>query len=294
MRASARRLGPRPGLRVLPGGEASAARETFSVHGREQVGRRFLSTALATAGAWLVEPVEPSDPAPETAARSPARPRTVVAVFGLAPGCGATVVARAVAAELAARDPTGTAAVASGPPASGIPLATQAASRLARALEDLPRAATKAVGRLCLIEGADHLALAESSRHLAPLVLDAGSVPVGGVQAAVADATVLVATPSVEPALARAAADCLARMRVEAIIALNRSRAAPASSIGEGGEPEGGAPDPQSEEALRLPDSRIGAQLALGGREARGDLGRAIAVLADRCEALTDRREGIV
>jgi hypothetical protein len=125
-------------------------------------------------------------------------------------------------------------------------------------------------------------------------VLDAGSVPIGGVQAAVADATVLVATPSVEPALARAAADCLARMRVEAIIALNRSRAAPASSIGEGGEPEGGAPDPQSEEALRLPDSRIGAQLALGGREARGDLGRAIAVLADRCEALTDRREGIV
>jgi hypothetical protein len=295
VRISARRLGPRPGLRLLPGGEASAARaagEAFSAHGRERVGRRFLSTALATAGAWLVEPVEPSEPAPETAARSPARPRAVVAVFGLAPGGGATVVARAVAAELAARDPTGTAAVASEPPASGIPLATQAASRLARALEDLPGAATKAVGRLCLIEGADHLALAESSRHLAPLVLDAGSVPVGGVQAAVADATILVATPSVEPALARAAADCLARMRVEAIIALNRSRAAPASSIGEGEEPDGGAPDPACE-ALRLPDSRIGAQLALGGREARGDLGRAISVLADRCEALTHRREGI-
>jgi hypothetical protein len=34
-----------------------------------------------------------------------------------------------------------------------------------------------------------------------------------------------------------------------------------------------------------LPDSRLGAQLALGGREARGELGRAVAALADRCEA---------
>jgi hypothetical protein len=33
-----------------------------------------------------------------------------------------------------------------------------------------------------------------------------------------------------------------------------------------------------------LPDARMGAQLALGGREPRGDLGRAIALLADRCE----------
>ena len=39
--------------------------------------------------------------------------------------------------------------------------------------------------------------------------------------------------------------------------------------------------------ALRLPDARMGAQLALSGREPRGDLGRAIAALADRCEAGT-------
>jgi hypothetical protein len=32
----------------------------------------------------------------------------------------------------------------------------------------------------------------------------------------------------------------------------------------------------------------MGAQLALGGREARGDLGRAIAELADLCEARHD------
>jgi hypothetical protein len=34
----------------------------------------------------------------------------------------------------------------------------------------------------------------------------------------------------------------------------------------------------------RLPESRMGAQLASGGREARGELGRAITELADLCE----------
>jgi hypothetical protein len=32
-----------------------------------------------------------------------------------------------------------------------------------------------------------------------------------------------------------------------------------------------------------LPESRIGAQLTLGGREPRGELGRAIAALPARC-----------
>jgi hypothetical protein len=325
--APAQRLGSRPRLQVLPGGRGNlggradpggrgdrggrgnpgrrgnpggrgnpdvAVGDALAARRGGSSGRRFLSAALATAGAWLVEPVEASAPSPESAARSPARPRTVIAVFGLAPGCGATVVSRAVAAELAARDPTGTAAVAREARASAVPLATQAASRLARALEDLPGAATKAVGRLCLVEGADHVALAESSRHLAPLVLDAGSVSVGGVPAAVADVSLLVATPTVEPALARAAAGCLARMRAEAIVVFNRSRPAPASSIGEGEDSDAaGAADSETEAALRLPDSRVGAQLALGGREARGDLGRAIAALADRCELVADRCEGM-
>jgi hypothetical protein len=292
---AAQRPGSRPRLRVLPGGRGNP--DVAVGHGpasrrRAPGGRRLLSAALATAGAWLVEPLEVSEPGPESATRSPARPRTVIAVFGLAPGCGATVVSRAVAAELAARDPAGTAAVACEARAVAVPLATQAASRLARALEDLPGAATKAVGRLCLIEGADHVTLAESSRHLAPLVLDAGSVSVGGVPAAVADVTLLVATPTVEPALARAAACCLARMGAQAIVVFNRSRPAPAFSLGGGEDPEGGRAESESDAALRLPDSRIGAQLALGGREARGELGRAIAALADRCELLADRCEG--
>jgi hypothetical protein len=35
---------------------------------------------------------------------------------------------------------------------------------------------------------------------------------------------------------------------------------------------------------LALPNSSLGARLALGGREARGELGRAIAELADLLE----------
>jgi hypothetical protein len=233
-------------------------------------GRGLVAGVLATAGAWLVEPAEP---APEAPVHAPPRPRAVVAVFGLAAGCGATVVARALAAELAARDASGTAAVACEGRPAGIPLATQAASRLARALEDLPGAATRAVGRLCLIEGADQLTLAETSRQVAPLVLDAGSGSLGGMPASLADRAVLVAAPRVEPALARVAGECLARVGAESIVVLNRVR------------PDRDIPSAASE-FMSLPDSRLGAQLALGGREARGDLGRAIAMLADRCEGI--------
>jgi hypothetical protein len=284
------RAGGEPGIRH----PATVAR----IGASGERGRGFVASALATAGAWLVEPAEPPGPEPEAAVRAPPLPRVVVAVFGLAPGCGATVVARALAAELAARDPGGTAAVACEARTSGIPLATQAASRLARALEDLPGAATRALGRLCLIEGADQLTLAESSRQIAPLVLDAGSTTLGGVPASMADRTVLVATPAVEPALARVAAECVARVGAESIVVLNRPRPGDhPGGTGSGDETDGADaravdgeldddPTPSASGFLPLPDSRLGAQLALGGREARGELGRAIARLADRCEGI--------
>ncbi|HZG48615.1 MAG TPA: hypothetical protein VEY90_03750, partial [Thermoleophilaceae bacterium] len=44
----------------------------------------------------------------------------------------------------------------------------------------------------------------------------------GGVPASLADHSLLVTTPAVEPALARVAADCLARVGPEPIIVLNR------------------------------------------------------------------------
>lgn len=247
-------------------------------------GRGFLSAALSTAGAWLIEPAEATEPAAETAPRTPTAARAVIAVFGLARGCGATVVARGLAAELAARDASGTAAVACDAGTTGIPLATQAASRLAGALEDVPGARTRAVGRLCLVEGADHCALADSSRYLAPLVLDVGSASIGGAPAAIADRSVLVASPAVEPALARVAASCLARVGATATVVLNRARPVEGTGVEDDPELDGDAGRHAPPGFLPLPDSRLGAQLALGGREARGELGRAIAGLADWCE----------
>lgn len=300
----------RPGLRMIEGGgsgsgaaveasgvvgvgestSAASGPELWARPGRPacaeshaRTGRGLLSAAIATAGAWLVEPTEATEAGTETAAHAPTVLRPVIAVFGLARGAGGTVVARALAAELAARDASGTAAVACEAHASGIPLATQAASRLARALEDVPGAVTRAVGRLCLIEGADHGALADSSRYLAPLVLDAGSTGVGGTPASVADRTILVTTPALEPALARVAAGCLARVGAAATVVVNRARADGDSDGAVAGDRpwSEGPPD-----VHQLPESRLGAQLALGGREARGDLGRAIAMLADRCEGV--------
>jgi hypothetical protein len=253
----------RPPLRVLQGGATAAGRP-----------RGLVAGVLAAAGSWLLEPA--STP-PESIVAAPSLPRPVIAVFGLARGCGVTVVSRAVAAELASRDPDGAAAVHCEARASGIPLATHAAVQLARALADVPGADTRAVGRLCLVGGAERAALTDSTRHFAPLVLDAGSASLGGIPAALADRVLVVASPSVEPALASVAAECLGRLGRDPIVVLNRPPAE-----GETDAPQAGW---STHAAHRLPDSRMGAQLALGGREPRGELGRAIAELVDLCEA---------
>jgi hypothetical protein len=254
----------RPRLRLLPGGAEPDGGP-----------RGVVSGALAAASSFLLEPAVPP---PASLPPSPGGLRPVVAVFGLARGCGVTVVSRALAAELARRDPEGAAAVHCEVRGAGIPLATQAATRLSRALADVSGADTRAVGRLCLVAGADRAALADTARHFAPLVLDAGSTALGGAPAALADRAIVVATSATEPALASVAADCLARLGHEPIVVLNRI---PATETGEL------APDPaaawSNRAAHRLPDSRMGAQLALGGREARGELGRAVAELADLC-----------
>lgn len=225
----------------------------------------LLRTALARIEDWLLEPVEPAQ---QAAAGLAATPRPVLAVFSLGRRIGATTVARALAAELAGRDPSGGAVVGCSLPRGGIPLASPAAGRLARALIDLPGARTRVAGRLCLVESPGPGPLVEAARQLAPLVLDGGEEELGGVHAGVADRTVLVAPVGAEPSLAAVAAGCLARAGPPPVLAVNRVR--PDSRWT-------GAP------AIELPESRMGAQLALGGREPRGELGRAVARLADAC-----------
>jgi hypothetical protein len=262
--------------------------------------RSLLSGVLTKAEGFLLEPAEP-DGSPVPRVRRAYR--AVIAVYGLAAGCGTTTVARALAAELARRDSSGAAGVMCEARASAIPLATQDASRLARAFEELPGTVTRAVGRLALVRTADPLPLAESARHLAPLVLDAGAGSLGGVPAAVADLSVVVTGPGVEPSLARVAAECLQRVGPAPLVVLNRGERAQRGwaeherteiGVGDNGATAGVATEQSalgtlapafSDDLFVLPDSRVGAQLALGGREARGELGRAVAALADRCEA---------
>jgi hypothetical protein len=229
--------------------------------------RGLLALVASGVEGFLLEPAERVRAGPAPPAELP--PRAVIAVHGLARRCGATVVARALAAELASRDPAGTAAVASRAPAGGIPLATPAAGRLADALADAPGVTATAVGRLCLVEGGELETLAEVARGRAPLVLDAGTGALDATTAALSDGVLLVAGPATEPSLARVAAECVRGLGREPLLVLNRAatadRAAPAARV--------------------LPESRMGAQLALGGRLARGELGRAIAALADLCGA---------
>jgi hypothetical protein len=224
--------------------------------------RGLLASAAAAIESFFLEPAAP--PAASDAAE-PLERRPVVSVFGLARGCGATVVARALAAELASRDLCGSAAVFCEARPSGIPLATSSATRLARVLEDIPGAFPRAVGRLCLVGGVDLLPLSDTARHHAPLVIDAGSDALGGAPASVADRTIVVMKQEHEPALARVGAECIARVGPAPVVVLNR------------------APHDQSG-AFALPNSTVGARLAMGGREARGELGRAIAELVDLLE----------
>ena len=94
----------------------------------------------------------------------------------------------------------------------------------------------------------------------------------GGVTASIADHVLLVAAPGLEPALSQVVAGCLSRVGREPLVVLNRA-------------------SEQEEERwaarahLVLPESRMGAQLALAGCEPHGALGLAVAELADRCQA---------
>jgi hypothetical protein len=225
----------------------------------EARGGGFLAAAAARAERWLLEPAEPRPCAAEP--EPSARP--VVAVIALAPRCGTTTVARALAIELARRDRSGAALVSAGSRGPGTPLATAAARRLARAL---PPASAAAAGRLCLIDPAEPALRELAVSRPAPLVLDVGhgEPPEGPV--ALADRVVLVAAPAVEPALAEVVAASLSRDGETPRVVLNRAIEA---------GPWAGR------DVLAVGEARLAARLALAGRDPTPGLARPIGELAD-------------
>ncbi|MGH2837285.1 MAG: hypothetical protein ACRDJY_02915, partial [Thermoleophilaceae bacterium] len=126
---------------------------------------------LRRAGEWLVEPAADGAPAPGPAlAVVPPPSHPVVGVVGLARGCGATTIARALAAELASRH-DGAAVVASPGRPAVVPLGSSApANRLAEALAQLDE--RRAAGRLCLAACSDAELLFAATRQLAPAVME--------------------------------------------------------------------------------------------------------------------------
>ena len=235
---------------------------------RQLEGRGPLAAALGAAVDWLVEPAAAAPEAPPAeVVIEQLDERPVVAVVGVRPRCGATVVARALAAELATRDPGGAAAVTAPHTGGGsVPLGLPAAARLARTLAPVSGGTSRACGRLCLVPAADAVRLADATRYLAPLVLDVSDPQEAPAAAAVAGAVVLVGGRGVEPALAELVAESLARVGPEPVIAWSRDSG-----------------EQRARQAVHLPDARMGARLALAGREPRGDLGRAIQRLTDLC-----------
>jgi hypothetical protein len=234
-----------------------------------------LGEALARAVAWLVEPESGGGastvrsfgcPAAQRAERgaelrlisapspSPIDARPFIAVVALAPGCGTTTVARALAATLARRDHSGAAIVASPAQAPGSRLATRPAARLAARMASVGLAA-QAAGRLCLTR------VDASIPRLGPVVFDLST----SAHLVAAKPVFLVAPSDAEPALADLAARHLEALTVVV-------------SPDDPGRWEGRA-------FLTLPRSRLGARIAGAGWEPRGAFGAAIARMADACEA---------
>jgi hypothetical protein len=226
-----------------------------------------VSSLLRRAGEWLIEPsAGDSASAGHEPGAVPPRSYPLVGVVGLARRCGATTLARALAAALASRH-DGAAVVVSPCRPAVVPLGSAApAARLAESLPELHE--RRASGRLCLAACEDARVLAAATRAVAPAVMEVepGSAAVDS--ARVLDRVVLVAAPVLEPALAAAVAQTIAEVAEPPVVAVNRA-------LDHG---------PWLVHAdVLVPDSRVGARLALSGREPRGWLGRAVEQLADLC-----------
>lgn len=223
----------------------------------------FVAAVAARAEAWLFEPTTP-----RTAGSTHVAPRRpVVAVVGLARRCGSTTIARALAVELARRDALGAAVVSAESLASGATLATVAARRLARSLAGAG-CETRPAGRLVLAAAEDAGLRDIADERPAPVVLDVphGTPPEPAL--ALADRAVIVASPDVEPSLVEVAAAALARdWQPRPLVVLNRAMEEERTDI----------------PGIAVRESRVGARLALAGRDPLGPLAVAAAGLADEC-----------
>ncbi|HEX8051589.1 MAG TPA: hypothetical protein VF517_01250 [Thermoleophilaceae bacterium] len=189
----------------------------------------------------------------------------MVAVLGLAPRAGASTVARAVAARLAAEDPCGAAIlVTPDPPRSG--LGTAAASRLARTLAERGTEGPRPAGRLCVVNATEPLAPIVAQRSATVVADIPHGLPAEGV-VALADHVVLVCAPDVEPALAAAVESSLRGSAPAVSLVVNRAL-------------EGSPPGLQH--AIAIPESRTAAQLTLACRGPRGPLAEPATELAER------------
>lgn len=242
---------------------------------------------LARAVGFFVEPgpaVLVKPPAPARAAPAAVTPRPLVVVCGVRPGCGATTVARALAAELASRDPLRSAVVAGSDARGALPLGTPAAARLARLVAERTGAEARPSGRLCLAREADPPLLERALRGAASLVLDVGLRGQAPAAASLADHVVLVAEPATEPALAEIVADSLGRVGPQPSVVLNRvpSEPGPAATAADRlRAPSVGIWAGRAH--IVIPSSVAAARLALGCRGATGSFGTAIAALAETC-----------
>ena len=226
-------------------------------------------TLLRRAGEWLVEAPEGGDRRAEPLLpEAPPRTFPLLAVVGLARRSGATTLARALGVALAMRE-GGAAVVASPERPAVVALGNSGpAGRLAETLSGLGH--VRAAGRLCLTSATDAGQLRAATRTVAPAVIEVEPGAAAVDAARLVDRVVLVASPSLEPALAAAVAETIEALARAPLVVVNRA-ADQGTWLGEAD--------------VLVPESRMGARLALAGREPRGLLGRAVDHVVELCGA---------
>ncbi len=217
--------------------------------------RRPVAELWKAAVGFLIEPIE--RPALSTRVLTDA---LVVAVIGMAPGCGTTTVARLLALALAERSEGSAAVVVSSerPGGWGWP---GAGGRLARKLGG----SASGRGRLAFLPPDGLRSAVDHSRGLAPVVAEVGYGANWAIAASLADLCVLVAGADADGALLTLVAGEVMAVGAAPLVVINRV--------------ESGA-----EADVLLPDAGLAARLVRAGVRPTGPLWGGATNLGDLCK----------
>ncbi|MBA2764760.1 MAG: hypothetical protein H0U42_08785 [Thermoleophilaceae bacterium] len=228
------------------------------------IARRPFAEIWRTAVGFLIEPVD------RTACSRVSTDGLVVAVIGLAPGCGTTTVARLLALVLA-RGSDSDAAVVVSDERPGRRGSLGPGGRLARRLGVT---SARGCGRLAVVPADGLRGAVDQSRGRAPVVVDVDYGANWAVAASLAHLCVVIAGADSDSALVALVADELTALGAAPLVALNRVESGSTADV-------------------LLPEAALAARLVRAGMRPTGPLWDRGSGLGDLCRLGDGRRQRV-